>query len=377
MDIIFADIKNNYSKGFIKENSLNNNFVKFTIHKDFITNLILLDDDTLCSCSTDGNAIFFNAYDFRVLGIIKENMGIVYIEKLSDNNIILCLQDGSLRIYKERIENSLNKISDIEKFIHIGGILLFGPKLTPVLDQLLFDNKPKIYISKNYELLETLQGHQQTVCKVIEMSRNLILSSGLDTKMKVWQKKDYNFACIKSLTVNDEIGSSTNILKINENEIVSAATNANYIIFWNINTLKEYKRISNIVCHWNRNSMKMINRNTLFIGGDKYRGIYIIDVVNYQVTSQIQIDRTVAISAITILNNGNILIGCQKENQSEEENISYSYSLIEYKYNSKNKTLTKVKSNKDAHTNIITGLIKLENNDIVSCGLDKTIKFWN
>jgi len=83
------------------------------------------------------------------------------------------------------------------------------------------------------------------------------------------------------LTVNDE----PNILKINRNEIVPAETNVNYIIFWNINTLKDYKKISNIVCHWNRNSMKMINNNTLFIGKDNYNGIYIIDVVNYQVIS--------------------------------------------------------------------------------------------
>ena len=381
MDMIFCDIKNNLIKCFNKENSLQNNFLKLTIHKDFITNLILLDENTLCSCSIDGNVIFLNAKNFNILGIIKENIGIIYIEKLSDNNIILCCEDGSLRIYKEKEENSLNKISDITKFIAVGGILLFAPKLTPVAIQLLLENKEnknnqKIYISKKYELLEIIKGHQESVCKVIEISKNMIISTGLDTKMRVWQKKDSNFTCIKSLTVNDELGSSTNILKINRNEIVSAATNANYIIFWNINTLKEYKKISNIVCHWNRNSMKMINNNTLFIGGDNYNGIYLIDVVNYQLTSRINIEKVASVSSIITLNNGNILIGCKKENKAGEEDISYTYSLIEYKYNSKEKKLNRVKSNMDAHNNIITGLIKLNNNEIVSCGLDKTIKFW-
>ena len=381
MDMIFCDIKNNLIKCFNKENSLQNNFLKLTIHKDFITNLILLDENTLCSCSIDGNVIFLNAKNFNILGIIKENIGIIYIEKLSDNNIILCCEDGSLRIYKEKEENSLNKISDITKFIAVGGILLFAPKLTPVAIQLLLENKEnknnqKIYISKKYELLEIIKGHQESVCKVIEISKNMIISTGLDTKMRVWQKKDSNFTCIKSLTVNDELGSSTNILKINRNEIVSAATNANYIIFWNINTLKEYKKISNIVCNWNRNSMKMINNNTLFIGGDNYNGIYLIDVVNYQLTSRINIEKVASVSSIITLNNGNILIGCKKEKKAGEEDISYTYSLIEYKYNSKKKILNRVKSNMDAHNNIITGLIKLNNNEIVSCGLDKTIKFW-
>ena len=166
------------------------------------------------------------------------------------------------------------------------------------------------------------------------MSENLIISCGLDTKMKVWKKKDNSFTCINILIINDEPGSSNNILKINKNEIVSAPTNANYIIFLNINTFKEIKKINNIVCHWNRNSMKMINKNTLFIGGNNYSGIYLIDVVKYQVISQILFEKIVDISTIIKLNNENILIGCQKENKSEGEEISYSYSLIEYKYNS-------------------------------------------
>ena len=382
MDIIFDDIKNNYSKCSNKENTLKNNFLNLTIHNGFITNLILLDDNILCSCSIYGNVFFINTNNFAIVGIIKENIEIIYIKKFSDNNIILCCKDGSLKIYKQKVENSLN-ISDITKIIAIGGILLFAPKLTPAAVQLLFDNKEnsinqnkKKIFSYNYELLETIKGHQESVCKVIEMSENLIISCGLDTKMKVWKKKDNSFTCINILTINDEPGSSTNILKINKNEIVSAATNANYIIFWNINTFKEIKKISNIICHWNRNSMKMINKNTLFIGGNNYSGIYLIDVVKYQVISQILFEKIVDISTIIKLNNENILIGCQKENKSEGEDISYSYSLIEYKYNSNKKTLTKVRSNEDAHADIITGLIKLNNNEIVSCSLDKTIKFW-
>ena len=55
-------------------------------------------------------------------------------------------------------------------------------------------------------------------------------------------KKDMNFLCIDTLTVNEKYGSSTNILKINENEIVSAATQANYIIFWEPNTPQSYQK---------------------------------------------------------------------------------------------------------------------------------------
>ena len=104
--------------------------------------------------------------------------------------------------------------------------------------------------------------------------------------------------------------------------------------------------------------------------------IYLINVVNYQLTSHIKIENIVAISAIIKLNNGNILIGCKKDHKSKEEEISYIYSLIEYEYNFKEKTLIKVRSKENAHDNIITGLLNLNHNEIVSCSLDKTIKEW-
>ena len=122
--------------------------------------------------------------------------------------------------------------------------------------------------------------------------------------------------------------------------------------------------------------MKMINENTLFIGGDKYNGIYLINVINYQVISNIKIENIVAISAVNKLNNVNILIGFQKENKLNEEYVSYSYSLMEYEYNIKEKSFNKVRSKEDAHTNIITGIVNLSHNEIVSCSLDNSIKFW-
>ena len=378
MDIIFCDILNNYIKYSYKENSLKNNFISLQIHKDFITNLILLDENTLCSCSIDGNVMFINVNNFGILDIIKEKEEIIYIEKLSNNNIVLCCKDGSLKIYKKKVENTFNTIA---KFITIGGTILLAPALTPIAIQLLFQNKinqinQEKSILNKYELLVTIKGHNRSVCQAIEMSESLIISCGLDAEMKIWEKKGNNFICINTLIVNDEPDLSSNILKINEKEVVSAATKANYIIFWNINNFQKSKKIDNIVCHWNRNSMKMISENTLIIGGDEYNGIYLIDVINYQLSSHIIIENIASISTIIKLNNGNILIGCKKENELNEEDIPYNYSLIEYKYNSKKKTLNEIRAKEDAHTNIITGLIKLNHNEIVSCSLDKTIKFW-
>ena len=123
--------------------------------------------------------------------------------------------------------------------------------------------------------------------------------------------------------------------------------------------------------------MELINSKTLFIGGDEYNGLYIINIDNYQVTSLLKNANFLSISSIIKLFNGNILIGCQKEKKlNKEEGNRFSYSLIEYKYNFKEKTLTKERANINAHKGTITGIIELNNNDIVSCSLDKEIKFW-
>ena len=100
MDTIFCDIKNNYNECIFKENSLKNNFQTLIIHNNFITNLILLDNNILCSCSTDGSIIFINANNYGILGKIKEKAEIIYHTKLSNNNIILCCNNGTIKIYK-------------------------------------------------------------------------------------------------------------------------------------------------------------------------------------------------------------------------------------------------------------------------------------
>lgn len=112
MDIIFCNIIKNYVK--FSENSLKNNFKTLKIHKGNIINIILLDDNTLCSCSNDGIVNFLNITKFEISNEpIKEKEEILYHTKLSDNSIILCCKDGTLKIYKEEVENTLNKISNI------------------------------------------------------------------------------------------------------------------------------------------------------------------------------------------------------------------------------------------------------------------------
>ena len=91
--------------------------------------------------------------------------------------------------------------------------------------------------------------------------------------------------------------------------------------------------------------MEIFNENILLIGGSDNNGIYLIDINNYQIISNIL--KNLEIYSIIKLKNGNILIGCKNNNSTDN-------SLIEYKYDNSN--LIKIKSIDIAHSKFISGL---------------------
>ena len=64
--------------------------------------------------------------------------------------------------------------------------------------------------------------------------------------------------------------------------------------------------------------------------------------------------------------NGNILIGCKKEN--------IQYNLFEYKY--ENNNLIKILSKDNAHSSYIYGLIEINDGMNLSSSADNIIKYW-
>ena len=296
-------------------NKLQNNIRELKNHTNNVNNIIILKDGRLSSCGSDGLINIYNKQNYNVDLQIKDNCRIYYHKELSNNNIISCCYDKTLKIYE------------------------------------------------NDNLKYTLNGHNNSVCKVIELENNKLISSAGDNTMKIWEFDGNNYKCTYTLTISS-INSWTNILRINKDKLVSSAYRSNYIKFWDIkNNFKEIKTLNNIeTCYWN--SMSMINDNILLIGGYSF-GIYIINTDNYQIMSQAH-KNIKYINSIIELKNRNILIGCYDENNK--------YSLIEYKY--ENNNLIKILSKDNAHSNNINGLIEMGDGMIVSCSEDKSIKFW-
>ena len=328
-----GEILKNIRKNIYNKNALRNKILTLNEHKDIITNIFLINNEKFCSCSYDRTLIIYNLNNFEIETKIENDSPIIYSNMLSYNSIALCLSNSLVKIYKE----NYNFYQFFKKS------------------------------NSEYGLICTLSEHKNAVCQILEINPQTIVSLSIDRTMIVWNRKRYylseEFICSKVILVNENEDCPTNALKINEKELVTCGFKNNYIQFWDIQSFTNKSNIYNIAGNQNRNSMVMINNITLLIGGQD-SDIYIIDTFKYQLISHI-IKYNRGVTAVTKLLNGNILIGCNDEDNK--------YSLFEYKYEEKD--LIEVNSQKEAHSEIITGLIGIDG-EIISCSLDKTINVW-
>jgi WD40 repeat protein len=111
--------------------------------------------------------------------------------------------------------------------------------------------------------------------------------------------------------------------------------------------------------------MYLLNDFYLLIGGyENNQGIYIIDVIKYQLIKQC-LKNLNYVDSIIRLYNGTLLVGAYDNNK---------YSLINYKIN--NLDFIKIKSKESVHKGEIFCLIATNDGIVISCSDDSTIKIW-
>jgi WD40 repeat protein len=304
-----------------------------------------------CSVSKYSNKLI-DLLKYGNFKTIKKHVDYInHMRILPDGRLSSCSNDGTINIYNK--ENY-----KLEHKINVGdNVLYFNANSNGNIIACCEDGSLNIYELNNdkYDLINELKSHNDAVTKVINIENKLI-SCSKDTTMKIWEKKDNNYNNTKSIIIGYSYDNS-NILQINENKLVSSSTD--YITFFDIkNNFNEIKKIEDICSNSFCNSMTMFNENILIIGGLN-SGIYLIDTNNYQVISEL-LQNDIFYSIIRLAN-GNILVG------------AYS-SLIEYKYDNNNFIELKSKYIEDSDT--ITSLIEINDEVIISCSFDSSIKFF-
>ena len=297
--------------------------------------------------------------------IISPNNGpINYLYILKDGRLVVCFESGILNIYNPKDNYSL-EISiqihrkDISNIIELSNSNLVTSSWDSTL-KIIEINQEK------YKILQSLEGHESYIDKVINPYENLLISISEDQFFKTWEK-DLNtnkYICTNTIRFQ-EAHSYCNILKIKNNEFITSSVIERKIKFWNLENLKEIKTIENISTNWSSQNMILINEKLLMIGGTNFEGFYIINIITRQLMLIIKgpsriysIIKSMDDTFICGLNNKNGIPSIQFFN--------YYCDNIDIIYEEKN-----------AHNDKIFSVVQFDNGIIASGSEDGVIKLWS
>lgn len=238
-----TNVVNYFNQSLIKVSENLSNFslklVKdLQYHDEQITQLCILENDNLISCSSDRKIKIFNLHKgyceltIEPYSLIKNYYGhnntISYVSLLSQKEIISSSFDNTIKIW---LFNETNYFCKGTLIGHKLGVLKAIPINNSRIASCSMDATIKIWsTSPPYECLKTLEGHTEKINSIIEMKNKKYLvsgSSGEDSTIRFWNLVDYTCEHI----INDVNCSYKNSLFEGDNEkIFSGFLGGLYII---------------------------------------------------------------------------------------------------------------------------------------------------
>ncbi len=297
--------------------------------------------------------------------IISPNKGgINYLYILKDERLVVCFESGFLNIYNPKNNYSLEICTQIHRkeisnIIELSNLNLVTCSWDSTL-KIIEINEEK------YRILQTLEGHENYIDKVINPIENLLISISEDQFFKTWEK-DLNtnkYICTNTIHFQEKY-SYCNILKIKNNEFITSSVIERKIKFWNLENLKEIKTIENISTNWSSQNMILINENLLMIGGSDFEGFYIINIITRQL--MLIIKGPSRIYSIIKSIDDNFICGLNNKNGNPSIQIFNYYS----------DNIDIIYEEKKAHNDKIFSVIQFDNGIIASGSEDTVIKLWS
>ena len=285
-------------------------------HNNFVNCIIILQNKNICSCSKDSQVKIFDSQQFNQITSFQfEKVNIIHIMEMIDLKLVVCLSDFTINILK--IEN--NTIC----------------------------------------IIEYLLGHQNFVYKSIEYNKSSLITCSIDKTIKMWCKTDGFYQVINSIDVENEV---YDILLIYDYLIACSCYTGKCVKFYDLNTFKCVNNIENVICSDFNNTLFKYNDEILFVGGIKY--LYIINLLNFSIVRVIQTENY--IESFCLINEKNILL-----TGDDEGNIK------KWKIEENGKQLKLIKNYNSIHSKWIRKIIRLNNDKIVTCSNDSSIKVFN
>ena len=222
-------------------------FLKY--HNGIVSNLILLKDDRLSSCCSNGKIIIYKKHTFQIDQIINGENGFIFHLELSNHNIVGVCNNKIIEIY----ELSNNKYI-LSQQIKIKRYNYLANRVFEISNDIF-----ALYLKYSFINIYKRDNNNNKYTKIFEKKINHLYTSG-----------------------------RLNLLLINESILVSSCCASDCLHFLDIkNKFEDIAIIHNIKCSERRNSLLMINDVTLIVGARKANGIYLIDTKKYEVIKHI------------------------------------------------------------------------------------------
>lgn len=302
----------------------------------------------------------FKVENIRLKSVIKEHNGrISSICLLNDGRVASCSDDRKIKIHNISVTPPKCEITIVSHNDCVSYISQINP--SNYLISSSFDSTIKIWeiSQKKYKLIKTLTGHDQSVSKVIQISKNRICSSSWDTTIKVWNSLP-NYFCISTLVGHNNWVIS--VIESKDHKYIMSGDSGGTLIFWSSSTYNLQKAFNNIsACAWS-GSLLEAERLILLVGG--WSDITFINISTLQVETKVSLENKITDVGVFFLVEPNdesdtVIFGCDKD-------------IIHLNLN----TLESLGVKSDAHEKIIYSLIELDEKSFVTCSLDHTIKIW-
>lgn len=270
---------------------------------------------------------------------------------LKDGRLVSC--DYDIVVYKKgtyeseiRIENPHNAVYTICGLSN--GMLASGG----------CSNSIKIWnIDNSHEPIHELEGHKDSVFKIIELNNKNLCSCSGDRSVKVWDGKKYE--CIYTLA--GHTSDIKSIMEINNCIISLGKEIRDGMRIWekttDKTTFKVVKAITNVSC-FSENGISNLNNSKILIGGRDE--LFIIDAASSFEVNSFKDKNLGDIESICVLRDGKVLIGNSK-------------GMLIYFDPSSNKIIktTKIQDKR------ISWLIEGEDNKLFTCSQDQNINVYN
>ena len=274
---------------------------------------------------------------------------------LNDGRLVSGSADYSIIIYDK---NTYQPDLIIKE--HSSNVLCIIQLSSSILASSSVDKTIKLFNinGKKYEVLQTLNYHNNYVYKIIETKNKALISCSHDSSIIFYLKDNNEYKKDYQISTN---GSCSSIIQTKDNEICYSEGNNSAICFFDILERKIKATISNISKYngfgeW----LIMMKKDLLLIPGENQ--LSIINTNEYKLIRTINVPNASTITGVCLLNKDMLLTG------------DYSETIRQWKIEGDNLIL--ISKKEKTHDSDINVLLNMGNGFIASGSDDNTIKIW-